>query len=194
MSRSTKLATRKSRGRPGAKGRGGAAAKERGGAAAATAPPPLVRPELFLLDVEAATREELLAQLVDALQRCGVAQHRDALYDALLERERLGTTALGGGAALPHARSMVIAETAVAFARLRGGVDFAAPDGAPVRVVFLVVAPHGIAGTAYLPVLSAIARTIRDDEQAARLLQLDTLEELDRLLAAATKTQEVRER
>jgi mannitol/fructose-specific phosphotransferase system IIA component (Ntr-type) len=182
MISTTKLATRKSR-RP--------AKSSRARASTPANPSRLLRPELFLPTVEAASKEELFAVLVDALWRAGAAQHRDALKDALLERERMGTTALGAGTALPHARSMVIAEAVVVFARLRDGVDFAAPDGIPVRVVFLVVAPYGIAGAAYLPILSAIARTVRDDEQAARLLELETFEELDRLFASAAKTQEV---
>jgi len=141
-----------------------------------------LRPEVFFPAIDAATKEELFAAMVEALARIGVAQHRGALCDALLERERLGTTALGFGVAVPHARSMVVAETVVGFARLRRGIDFAAPDGQPVNLVFLIVGPYGASGTAYLPVLAAIAGTVQDEASRARLLELETFEELDRLL------------
>jgi nitrogen PTS system EIIA component len=150
----------------------------------------LLRPELFFPDLEAATKEELFATLVDALAHLGIAQHREALIDALLERERLGTTALGHGAAVPHARSMVVAETAAAFARTRRGIDFAAPDGDRVRLVFLIVAPYGAGGAAYLPLVSAAARAVKEEATRARLLELKTFEELERLIKPATTIEE----
>lgn len=145
----------------------------------------VVRPEAFFPTLDVATKEELFSAMVDALAGLGVAQHRDALYDALLERERLGTTGLGFGVAVPHARSMVVAETAVAFARPVREIDFAAPDGQPVRLIFLIVAPYGAGGAAYLPVLAGIARAVQDEATRARLLELETVEELNRLIQPA---------
>jgi mannitol/fructose-specific phosphotransferase system IIA component (Ntr-type) len=156
--------------------------------------PSLLRPELFFPDLEAATKEELFATLVAALADLGVAQHREALYDALLERERLGTTALGRGVAVPHARSMVVADTVAAFARTRQGIDFAAPDGDPVRLVFLIVAPYGASGAAYLPLVAAAARAVQNELKRSRLLELQTFEELDRLIKPATTIEEAFER
>jgi mannitol/fructose-specific phosphotransferase system IIA component (Ntr-type) len=150
----------------------------------------LLRPELFFPDLEAQTLEELFATLVGALADLGVAQHREALLDALLERERLGTTALGRGAAVPHARSMVVGESAAVFARTRRGIDFAAPDGDPVRLVFLIVAPYGASGAAYLPLVAAAARAVQEELKRSRLLELQTFEELDRLVKPATMVEE----
>jgi PTS system nitrogen regulatory IIA component len=150
----------------------------------------LLRPELFFPELDAASREDLFAKLAGALADLGVAQHREALCDALLERERLGTTALGRGIAVPHARSMIVGQTAVAFARTRHGIDFGAADGVAVRLVFLIVAPYGAAGAAYLPVVAAIARAVQDDARRTRLLELESFDELNRLLKPTAMAQE----
>lgn len=137
-------------------------------------------PRLFFPSLEATSREELFARLVDALAEQGVAHHREALSKVLLEREALGTTAVGHGFAIPHARSMVVGGTAVAFARLRQGLAFGAHDRLRVRAVFLLVAPRGPAGVLYQPLLAAIAAASHDDATRIGLLAAESFESFER--------------
>jgi mannitol/fructose-specific phosphotransferase system IIA component (Ntr-type) len=138
-------------------------------------------PGLFLPALDVGSRQALFAALVDALTERGVALHRDALLQALLEREALGSSAVGLGLAIPHTRSMVVGATAMAFARLRRALPFGAADGVPVRVVLLIVAPYGPTGALYQPLLAAVAGAARDDAGRRRLLDVETFEGLDEL-------------
>jgi mannitol/fructose-specific phosphotransferase system IIA component (Ntr-type) len=139
-------------------------------------------PDLFFPALDVGSKEELFAVLVDALVAEGVAQHRAALLKLLLEREALGTTAIGHGAAIPHARSTVVGAAAVTFARIPRGVDFAARGRAPVRFVLLIVAPYGRAGDLYQPLLAAAVAAARDDATRHRLLAVDKFEDFAGLM------------
>jgi fructose-specific phosphotransferase system IIA component len=148
----------------------------------------LCKPELFFPDLNVRSKEELFATLVDALAEQGVAIHREALLTGLLERERLGTTGVGCGVAIPHTRSTVVGAPALAFARLRSGIDFAAADGQPVQLVFLIVAPYGTPGALYTPLLAAVARAAHDEVTRGRLRELETFAEFETLMRSSLKT------
>lgn len=147
------------------------------------------QPALFLPSLEAKSREELFGRLAERLAEQGVAHHREALTKALLEREALGSTAVGHGFAIPHARSMVVSGAAVVFARLRSGIAFGSPDRTRVRAVFLLVAPHGPAGALYVPLLAAIAAASHDEGSRRALLELDSFDELERTMKRFLKSQ-----
>lgn len=140
------------------------------------------RPALFFPDVEAGSKKELFGVLVDALWSQGIAQHRRALLERLLERERLGTTGFGSGVAIPHARSPMIQSSAVAFARLVRPLDFAAPDGMPVQLVFLVATPYAMAGELHLPLLAAIAGAVQDERVRTQLLEVQEFEKFHAMM------------
>jgi mannitol/fructose-specific phosphotransferase system IIA component (Ntr-type) len=89
---------------------------------------------------------------------------------------------VGHGFAIPHARSMVAGSTAVAFARLRQGLAFGAHDRVRVRAVFLLVAPHGPAGSLYQPLLAAIAAASHDEATRRGLLEADSFDAYERLM------------
>jgi mannitol/fructose-specific phosphotransferase system IIA component (Ntr-type) len=146
-------------------------------------------PGLFLPDLAVASKQALFAAVVDALAERGVAHHRDALLQCLVEREALGTSSVGFGLAIPHTRSMVVGATALAFARLRRGLPFGATDGAPVHVVLLIVAPYGPSGSRYLPLLEAVAGAARDDAGRRQLLAVETFEDLSQLMHALLRPQ-----
>jgi mannitol/fructose-specific phosphotransferase system IIA component (Ntr-type) len=146
-------------------------------------------PNLFFGDLDASSREDLFAKLVAALAEQGIAQHRGALEKLLLEREALGTTAIGGGIAIPHARSMVVGAPAVAFARLRQGLPFGARDRVRVRAVFLLVAPHGPAGTLYQPLLAALAAASHDEAARSGLLEVETFDAFAKLMSRFVRPQ-----
>jgi PTS system nitrogen regulatory IIA component len=95
----------------------------------------------------------------------------------LRQREALGSTALGGGVALPHCRVSGLERSVVVVARLRSGVDYGAPDGAPVRLFVAIATPAEQPGS-HLRLLADLARRLRDRGQVERLLETDAVEEL----------------
>jgi PTS system nitrogen regulatory IIA component len=90
------------------------------------------------------------------------------IFDALLQRERLGSTGVGDGIAIPHGKLAKCNRIFGIFARLERAIDFEALDGLPVDLIFLLIAPES-AGADHLKALAGIARVLRDPETAAQL-------------------------
>lgn len=109
--------------------------------------------------------EELVGCL--ASQRRGLV--REEIVNALLEREKLGSTALGKGVAIPHAKAKGIEKVVAAFGRSSQGIDFGAEDGKPVQLFFLIVAPLDKAGD-HLKALAKIAQLVKDESFKKSLL------------------------
>ena len=83
------------------------------------------------------------------------------LYEALLQRERLGSTGIGDGIAIPHGRMAGIDRLVGLFARVEKPIDFEALDGQPVDIIFVLIAPEG-AGADHLKALARVARVLRN--------------------------------
>jgi mannitol/fructose-specific phosphotransferase system IIA component (Ntr-type) len=130
----------------------------------------VLRSTLFIPNLKARRKPAALEELVQALVPAGVTRHPGAILDLLGQREALGSTAIGRGLAVPHARSALIAERAVLVARSARGVDFAAPDGQPVQLFFLIVAPSVEHDPTYLQLLADIVRAVRLARVRQRLL------------------------
>ena len=90
------------------------------------------------------------------------------IFDALLQRERLGSTGVGDGIAIPHGKLAKCNRIFGIFARLERAIDFEALDGLPVDLIFLLIAPES-AGADHLKALAGIARVLRDPATAAQL-------------------------
>lgn len=117
----------------------------------------LLSERAVLLDPQPRDREHLLRLLIDA---AGTRISRpEEVLRAALEREAHGTTAVGDGVAIPHARCSGVREPVLAVARLDRGVDWDAPDSQPVRLVFLIAVPEE-AGKQHLKILARIARAL----------------------------------
>lgn len=91
-----------------------------------------------------------------------------SVFDTLLQRERLGSTGVGQGIAIPHGKLAQLDHIVGLFARLERPIDFEALDDEPVDLVFLLLAPEG-AGADHLKALARIARVLRDQATAAKL-------------------------
>ena len=120
-----------------------------------------------LLGLRCASKRQLFADLANAA--AGVTGlEPSAILSALNQREKLGTTGIGEGVAIPHARVKDLPNLTGLFARLATPVDYDALDDAPVDLVFLLLAPEE-ATNAQLKALARIARLLRDPETSARL-------------------------
>jgi len=125
----------------------------------------LLFPELEAHDAESALAE-LARRIADALPSLSA----DELARGFIAREKLGSTALGGGLAVPHCKVAGIDRAYLAVAVSRQGVDFRATDGAPVRVLCAVLSPSD-APRLHLRLLAAISRWARRPERVAALLR-----------------------
>jgi PTS system nitrogen regulatory IIA component len=136
----------------------------------------LVRPEHVIILPRAQDKEKLLA---DFAQRAGAALHMDTglILEPLLARENLGSTGLGQGFALPHARIAALDQFFCLFAKLLKPVPFAAVDDNPVDLIFLLLIPANC-GSDHLKALAAISRHLRDKVLMEQLRKAKTPEAL----------------
>ncbi len=130
----------------------------------------VLKENMIFLNFEAANKEEAIEKFINLLDKTGTIKEPNALKDALLEREKLGTTGIGNGIAMPHARSSAIKDLTVAFFRSEKGIDFKSMDSDPVHLVFLLLAPV-TAGGPYLKLLAKISRLLRSDDFRKALLE-----------------------
>jgi mannitol/fructose-specific phosphotransferase system IIA component (Ntr-type) len=100
----------------------------------------LLSKDIVKVPLEAVDKEEAIAELLELLVRAGRVADRDALLNSLYEREDKGSTGIGAGVAIPHAKNAALQGVAVAVGVSPDGVEFDAADGQPVHLVFLVVA------------------------------------------------------
>ncbi len=127
-------------------------------------------PERIVLPLRSRDKEGVVRELAEVTARSvGRGGRTDELADAVLEREGVLSTGIGGGVALPHARTAVVSELALAAGTVPGGVDFAALDGRPVRLVFLLAGPVDSAGD-HVRALSRLSRLLGREELRDRLI------------------------
>ena len=107
--------------------------------------------------------DDVLGHLVDRMTEAGILSPSSDALQRLKERERLKSTGIGGGIAIPHAKTAAVSRTWVALGRSPGGVPFDAEDGKPVNVVFLILGPPD-SSAEHVKVLSCIARLVRKPE------------------------------
>jgi PTS system nitrogen regulatory IIA component len=127
----------------------------------------LIGPERIVPALKVKTKKQLLQELSARAARLTGLAERD-IFDMLLQRERLGSTGLGQGIAIPHGKLAGLKRIVGIFARLAEPVDFDAVDGDPVDIVFLLLAPEG-AGADHLKALARISRLLREGHAVDKL-------------------------
>jgi nitrogen PTS system EIIA component len=113
------------------------------------------------VNIKASDKEGAIRELVDLLANATDIKDREGLVRAVLAREALGSTGIGQGVGIPHAKSQVVKELVAAFGLSRGGVNFDSLDGEPVHLFFLLIAPEESAGP-HLKALARISRMLKD--------------------------------
>jgi PTS system nitrogen regulatory IIA component len=112
-------------------------------------------------ELAATTKKEVLEELVALLAKEGKVKDAKTTVEVLIEREKLGSTGIGQGIAIPHAKTDQAPQVVAAFGLSRRGVQFDALDGEPVNIFFLLVAPPEAAGL-HLKALARISRLLKD--------------------------------
>ncbi|WP_375648858.1 PTS IIA-like nitrogen regulatory protein PtsN [Bartonella sp. OT172YNZD] len=127
----------------------------------------LIAPEAIIPALKANSKKQVLQILAEkASKLTGLSEH--VIFDIVLQREKLGSTGLGGGIAIPHGKLPDINRIIGIFARLESPVDFEALDDEPIDLVFLLLAPEN-AGADHLKALSLIARVLRHTDVVQKL-------------------------
>ena|SRR5271156_1509653 len=141
----------------------------------------ILSPEMVVSQLHSGTKAEVLSQL----GQCLCHAHSEIAFDRLLavlnERERLGSTAIGDGIAIPHGKLKGITQILGVFGRSREGIDFDSLDGSPTHLFFLLVAPEDSASL-HLKALARVSRLFKDAGFRQHLLDAADSDELYRLL------------
>ena len=130
--------------------------------------------------MRANSKKQLLQELAAKASKITGLPERE-IFDVILQRERLGSTGVGNGIAIPHGKLNNLPSIIGIFARLETPVDFEALDDQPVDLVFLLLAPEG-AGADHLKALSRIARVLRDQDMVAKIRSSDSASAIYTLL------------
>jgi fructose-specific phosphotransferase system IIA component len=136
----------------------------------------LLTPDRVRVPLRGTAKDELLEELVEVLRAAGAIGDAEDVLRAVRERERVLSTGVGNGVAIPHGKSEGVASLAMAAGVTREPVDFDALDGEPVRLVFLLVGPDAAAGQ-HVKALSRISRLVRRDSFRERLVGAGSAEE-----------------
>ncbi|MBN1543774.1 PTS sugar transporter subunit IIA [candidate division KSB1 bacterium] len=128
---------------------------------------------MIVLEPEIESKETAIALLVEKMQKAGVVSDGKKMLHEVLERERLGSTSIGKGIALPHARTQLVDEIVIALMKLQKGVVFNDDDPEPVRLIFLLGTPI-TAVAEYLKLLSRLSKTLKNDRIRKDLLTADS--------------------
>jgi nitrogen PTS system EIIA component len=146
----------------------------------------LVAPNAILPTLKVNSKKQALHELA---ARAAVlsGQSERTIFEILMQREKLGSTAIGNGIAIPHGKMATLNRLFGLFARLDRPIDFEALDGQPVDLIFLLLAPEG-AGADHLKALARVARLFRDPSIADRLRASHDAEALYAVLAMPPAT------
>ncbi len=137
----------------------------------------LISPRCIKVPLEGKGKEEVIGELVDLLVSVKQLPHRQSIYEALLEREEVGSTGIGHGVALPHAKCVEVKEICVACGISSEGVDFDALDQEPVYIFFLILAPRSAPGQ-HLKVMAALTRLLSKENSRKELLEAQDADEV----------------
>ena len=127
-------------------------------------------------------KNSAIEEMAGCLADCYNQLDRQKVLDVLRDRERISTTAIGEGVAIPHGKLAGVDRVLGVFARSPEGVDFASLDGEPTHLFFALIAPENAAAD-HLKALARISRLLKDDEFRRRLNEAQTQQELYEIIA-----------
>jgi len=136
----------------------------------------VLQKEAILDDLVSTDKKGILEELVAPVAKVANVSE-DGLVKVLLERERLGSTGIGGGVGIPHGKLKNLENIVLGFGLSRNGVDFESMDGKPTHVFFLLVTPENSTGL-HLKMLARISRLLKDESFKERLISASSQEEI----------------
>jgi fructose-specific phosphotransferase system IIA component len=140
-----------------------------------------IREGLIRCQLRSRKKAAVIEELAELFQDNGVVKDTGELTDAIRQREKLESTAIGNGVAIPHGRSDSVSELMVVFGRSREGVDFRAVDRKPVHLIFMVAAPPNVRKQ-YLQIVAKLVRLSKSKVMREALLRAEKPEEVMELI------------
>ncbi|HKX11583.1 MAG TPA: PTS sugar transporter subunit IIA [bacterium] len=131
----------------------------------------ILRVESILPELKSKDKDGVIRELAEAVTRSESAIPADSLTEVLAEREKLGSTGIGSGVAIPHGKLPNLDRIVAAFGRSRPGIDFDSQDGEPAHLFFVLVAPENTAGL-HLKALAKLSRLLKDSHFRQKLLDV----------------------
>ncbi len=144
----------------------------------------ILDPAAVVADLSCAKKADVLRALCEPVARLNPALRADRLYETLAEREKLSSTGLAEGVAVPHGKLLGLPRIVASFGCCKAGVDFDSLDGKPARLFFAIFAPDG-AGGDHLRVLARVSRILKEEGFRAKVLAAPDAAEIYRLVCEA---------
>ncbi len=142
-----------------------------------------LQPECILLDMQAVEKETALRELAGAATLSRPELNEEHLFSTLLEREKIGSTGVGNGVAIPHGKIADLTEIVLCFGRSSEGIYYDAIDERPVHLFALLLSPSRIANQ-YLQALAHVSSVLKQEENRRRLLHTASCEQIARIFNA----------
>ncbi len=143
----------------------------------------LLDPQAVISELAATDKAAVLEELTDTLMVLAPELDRDRVLDVLNEREKLGSTGIGHGVAIPHGKLSGLSQLQLAFGRSRSGIDFESMDGQLAQLFFLLIAPEGSVGE-HLKTLARISKLLKDAGVRKKILAAADAAEIYRIILA----------
>lgn len=137
----------------------------------------IIKPDQIIAELNGTSKEDVINELVDLFKTDDRIINLEKVRTAVLEREKIMSTGVGKGFAIPHGKTDAVKEIIAAFGKTKKPIDFAALDEQPVHLVFLLVGKDSLVGP-HIKLLSRISRMMNKDEFRDSLLNAKTAEEI----------------
>ena len=147
----------------------------------------IIRKEFIIEDLKAKNKRGVLTELSEILMLGPVKVDSKLMVDVLMEREKLGSTGIGDGIAIPHGKLKGLDTLLLSFGRSREGVDFESIDSKPVHLFFLLMAPESSTGQ-HLKALAKISRMLKDEHFRSELMSARSADGLFKAIAEKDET------
>lgn len=146
-----------------------------------------LKPEYLNDNLQAKSKTEALAELSQLIVQGPLKLDQSEIYDVLLQREKLGSTGIGDGVAIPHGKITGLKELIIAFGRSKNGVAFNSIDGRLVHLFFLLLAPENSTGQ-HLKILAKISKMTKVGNFRRKLMEAKSCEELYKIITEQDET------
>jgi len=140
----------------------------------------LLKQEFIIPNLKGETKEEIINELIDLFNNDPRVEDIEKVRTAVLEREKVMSTGVGKGFAIPHGKTNAVKEIIGAFGRIKDGIDYESLDGNPVNLVFLLVGKDNLIST-HIKLLSRISRLMNKDNFRHHLTEANSADEIVKL-------------
>lgn len=140
----------------------------------------LLKPEFIIADLKGESKEDVIIELINLFKDDPRVENLEKVKSAVLEREKIMSTGVGKGFAIPHGKTNAVKEIIAAFGIIKDGIDYNSLDGQPVNLIFMLVGKDNLIST-HIKLLSRISRLMNKDDFRNRLLEAVSSDEIIKL-------------